>query len=228
MDRGSWAPVGSSSEGERAESEVSPGWRASVGRILDGLAQRGFAVVERAFSEGFLDELEAEAREAWRGGVYRRAGVGRGGESLPEVRSDHILWLDPAAPTALQACYLRDLDLLREEIRRQLYLPVDEVEAHFAVYPPGAFYRRHLDRFQRMPHRLVSCLLYLNRGWRVEDGGQLRLYHPGPDGAETSLDVAPEQGTFVCFLSDRIEHEVFPTARPRASIAAWLRTRRVL
>jgi len=228
MDRGSWAPVGTSSEGERLESEVSPGWRAYVERILDGLAQRGFAVVERAFPSGFLDELETEAREAWRGGDFRRAGVGRGGESLPEVRSDHILWLDPAASTALQARYLRDLDHLRMEIRRQLFLPVDEVEAHFAVYPSGAYYRRHLDRFQRMPHRLVSCLLYLNRGWRAEDGGQLRLYHSGPSGAEVSLDILPEHGTFVCFLSERIEHEVFPTARPRASLAAWLRSRRVL
>lgn len=228
MDRASSAPMGASAEGEGAGSEVSSGWRATAETILDGLAQWGFAVVERAFPEGFLDELEAEAREAWRGGGFRRAGVGRGGEPLPEVRSDHILWLDTAAPTALQARYLRDLDHLRLEIRRQLYLPVEEVEAHFAVYPPGAFYRRHLDRFQQVPHRLVSCLLYLNRDWRAEDGGQLRLYHPGPDGAETSLEVPPEHGTFVCFLSDRIEHEVFPTGRPRASLAAWLRTRRVL
>ena len=196
--------------------------------ILDGLAGPGFAVVERAFPEDFLDALAGEAREAWAGGDDRRAGVGRGADRVSEVRSDQILWLDPAAPTPLQARYLGALEHLREAVRRELFLPVEEVEAHFAVYPPGAFYRRHLDRFERMPHRLVSCLLYLNRGWRVEDGGQLRLYHSGSDGAEASLDVLPEHGTFVCFLSERIEHEVFPTARPRASLAAWLRQRRVL
>lgn len=209
-------------------SPVLPDWRAVEEIVLDGLAWPGFAVVERAFPEDYLDALAGEAREAWTGGEYRRAGVGRGADQVPEVRSDQILWLDPAAPTPLQARYLRELDRLRGAIRRELFLPVEEVEAHLAVYPPGAFYRRHLDRFQRMPHRLVSCLLYLNRGWRVEDGGQLRLYHSGADGAETSLDVLPEHGTFVCFLSERIEHEVFPTARPRASLAAWLRRRRVL
>ncbi|HEX6199441.1 MAG TPA: 2OG-Fe(II) oxygenase [Thermoanaerobaculia bacterium] len=205
------------------ESEVAPAWRTVIERVLDGLAERGFAVVEDAFPGAFLDDLAAEAHAAWRDGDYRRAGVGRGADRLPEVRSDHILWLDPAAPTALQARYLDALDHLRDAVRRQLYLPVHEVEAHFAVYPPGAFYRRHLDQFRQTPHRLVSCLLYLDRGWRSEDGGQLRLYHPAPGGAEARLDVLPERGTFVCFLSDRIEHEVLPTARPRTSLAAWLR-----
>lgn len=204
-------------------SEVGPAWRAVAERVLDGLAERGFAVVEDAFPAAFLDDLAAEAHAAWSEGGYRRAGVGRGADRVPEVRSDHILWLDPAAPTPLQARYLADLDHLREGVRRQLYLPVHEVEAHFAVYPPGAFYRRHLDRFRQTPHRLVSCLLYLNRGWRPEDGGQLRLFHPAPGGGEAHLDVLPEHGTFVSFLSDRIEHEVLPTTRPRASLAAWLR-----
>jgi len=205
------------------ESEVEPAWPAVAERVLDGLAERGFAVVADAFPAAFLDELAAEAHAAWSEGDYWRAGVGRSADRVPEIRGDHILWLDPAAPTALQARYLAALDHLREGVRRQLYLTVHEVEAHFAVYPPGAFYRRHLDRFRHTPHRLVSCLLYLNRGWRPADGGQLRLYHPAPGGGEARLDVLPEHGTFVSFLSDRIEHEVLPTARPRASLAAWLR-----
>lgn len=196
--------------------------------VLGGLAGRGFAVVPGAFSEAFLDALCREADTAWRGGDYRSARVGPDAGHAPEVRSDRILWFDPVNPTPLQARYLAALDRLHKAIRRELYLPVHEIEAHFAVYPPGAFYRRHLDRFRHTPHRLVSCLLYLNRDWQPEDGGQLRLYTPGPSGAETSLDVYPEHGTFVCFLSDRIEHEVLPTRRPRASIAAWMRRRSVL
>lgn len=199
------------------------GWAAVAERVLDGLAERGFAVVEDAFPAAFLDDLAAEAGAAWSEGDYRRAGVGRGADRVPEIRGDHILWLDPAAPTALQARYRAALDHLREGVRRQLYLPVHEVEAHFAVYPPGSFYRRHLDQFLHTPDRLVSCLLYLNPGWRPEDGGQLRLYHPAPNGGEAHLDVLPEHGTFVSFLSDHVEHEVLPTARPRASLAAWLR-----
>ena len=203
-------------------------WPAVLETTLDGLARWGFAVVEDAFPGEFLDALAAEARAAWREGDYHPAGIGREADRQPEVRADHILWLDPAAPTALQGRYLGALEELGSAIRRQLYLPVHEVEAHFAIYPPGAFYHRHLDQFQQMPHRLVSCLLYLNRDWQVENGGQLRLYHSGEEGREVAVDVWPEHGTFVCFLSDRIEHAVLPTTRPRASLAAWLRQRRVL
>lgn len=196
--------------------------------IIEGLAHQAFAVVRRAFPGDFLDALAAEASAAWAGGDYRPAGVGRGADRQAEIRADHVLWLEPATATTLQLRYLAALEDLRVAVRRQLYLPADEVEAHFAVYPPGAFYHRHLDQSRHMPHRLVSCLLYLNRGWRPADGGQLRLYHQGPDGTEISTDVLPEHGTLVCFLSDRIAHEVLPTQRARTSLAAWLRRQRVL
>lgn len=196
--------------------------------VMAGLARRGFAVLEQAFPEAFLDALEAEARAAWQAGDYQSAGVGREADRVAEIRADHILWIEPEAPTALQARYLDALGALRLGVRRELYLPVDEIEAHFAVYPAGAFYRRHLDQFRGTPHRWVSCLLYLNRDWTPEDGGQLRLHVAGEDGAETWVDVFPEYGTFACFLSDCIEHEVLPTARPRTSLAAWLRQRRVI
>jgi SM-20-related protein len=202
-------------------------WAAAEG-IVDDLACRGFAIQPRAFRESFLQALLSEAETARQEGDYRAAGVGRDGERHGEIRGDQILWLDPHHPTFSQQQYLKALDQLGGLIRRHLYLPVVEAEAHFAFYPPGAFYHRHLDQFQQSPHRLISCLLYLNRDWRKEDGGQLRLYTPDEEGGELAFDVFPEMGTLVCFLSDRIEHEVLPTRRPRTSLAAWLRRRRVL
>lgn len=209
---------------ERGATCFEPHWAATTEILLDGLALKGFAVAPNALPEEFLDDLTREAADSWHVGDYRSAGVGREGDRAPEIRTDRILWIDPLSPTALQARYLHALDHLREAIRRELFLPVHQAEAHFAVYPVGSFYRRHLDQFRQAPHRLVSCLLYLNRDWQPEDGGQLRLY-TGNLGAESHLDVYPEHGTFVCFLSDRIEHEVLPTRRPRVSLAGWLRRR---
>jgi SM-20-related protein len=58
-----------------------------------------------------------------------------------------------------------------------------DYECHFARYGEGAFYKKHLDAFKtpeesHLPKRLLSSVLYLNRDWGNEDGGELLLYPP--------------------------------------------------
>jgi SM-20-related protein len=67
---------------------------------------------------------------------------------------------------------------------------------------------------------MLSCVLYLNDGWRAEDGGALRLYLP-----TRHCDVLPRAGTLVAFLSERFEHEVLPAQRERLSLTGWFRRR---
>lgn len=201
---------------------------AAIGGMVDDLADLGFTIRRGLFDDEYLRALGAEARAAWVSGAFHRAGVGREVDLRTEVRTDHVLWLDPVAPTELQQRYLEFIGGLRLELARQLFLPVHEFEAHFAVYPSGAYYVRHLDQFQQQPHRLVSCLLYLNEDWRPDDGGELCIFEPpDEDGDEREILVLPEFGTFVAFLSDRIEHEVRPTRRERFSLTGWLRRERV-
>ncbi len=190
------------------------------------LAAAGWSV-----APGFLpgDEVRALADEAfdlWRDGAFRQAGVGRGPsfEIRPEVRSDRVLWLDPAAPTAAQGRYLGRMETLRLALNRALFLGLFGFEAHLTLYPPGAFYRRHLDQFKNARHRVVSAILYLNQGWSPEDGGALRLYLD-PDDPAAVRDLPPEGGTLVCFLSDTFYHEVLPAARERLSLTGWFTVR---
>lgn len=204
------------------------GTRAIAG-MVDDLADRGFTIRQGLFDDDYLRALAAEARDFWLDGEFRRAGIGRDVAVRTEVRTDHVLWLDPAAPTGLQQRYLDFIREFRLELARELFLPLHEFEAHFAVYPTGAYYARHLDQFHQQPHRLVSCLLYLNEDWRPQDGGELCIFEPpDEDGDEREILLLPEFGTFVAFLSDRIEHEVRPTRRERFSLTGWLRRERVL
>ncbi|MGE0433966.1 MAG: 2OG-Fe(II) oxygenase, partial [Planctomycetota bacterium] len=173
-------------------------------------------------------------------GQFRKAGVGRGRtwEVRPEIRTDFVHWIDPTNPTAPQAGWLALIEQLRLQINAAMFLGAFEYEGMLAVYPPGSFYRRHLDRFRDTPHRLVTVSLYLNDGWHDgtdADGGQLRLYLPR--GGETTMppdepsadapfvDVWPHAGTVVIFRSDLIWHEVLPSRRERHSLTGWLRRR---
>ncbi len=97
------------------------------------------------------------------------------------------------------------------------------MELHYAVYPPGAGYQRHLDRFRDDDRRTLTVILYLNPpDWSEEDGGQL-LFWPNPDGAPHVIQ--PLGGALVTFLSERFWHEVTPARRERISLTGWFRRR---
>ena len=67
---------------------------------------------------------------------------------------------------------------LRDALNRRLLLGLHELEAHYALYPAGAHYDRHRDRFRDDDARVLSAVLYLNRDWTEADAGALRLYLP--------------------------------------------------
>ena len=123
---------------------------------------------------------------------------------------------------AAQQALFEQLEALRTTLNRALFMGLEDFEAHYALYPPGARYQRHLDSFRGDNQRRVSLVIYLNPDWRRADGGLLRLYT-----AQGALidEVLPETGRAVCFLSEEFPHEVTRTRRPRASIACWFRIR---
>lgn len=194
--------------------------------IVAALAARGWSVTPGFLETGLVDELRQELAGRWHSGGFRHAGVGRGAqlEVRPEVRTDWVNWLDPQDCSAAQARYLAALERLRLAINGALLLGLFDFEAHQAVYPPGSFYRKHLDQFIGIGTRRVTCVLYLNADWQAGDGGQLRLY-TDPDNSGRYEDIQPQGGTLVTFLSARFLHEVLPARRQRMSITGWFRTR---
>lgn len=224
-------------------SGVDPTADPAVETIVERLADPGWAVVQGFLPAVETDQLARECRRLWEDGQFRHAGVGTGaGRRIrSEVRSDRVLWLTADVTSAAVRRYLERIETLRREINRALYLGLFEFEAHLTVYPPGAYYRRHLDRFRTAPQRTVSAILYLNRHWTPEDGGQLRI-ELGPDGRGTgeeesaddgrddaeggaTVDVVPRGGTLAIFHSARFWHQVLPAERERMSITGWLKTR---
>ena len=191
-------------------------------RIVEGLATRGFAVEPGFLSPALVRALRREMRYRDARGDFAEAAIGRH-DNLQQnefVRRDRTCWLDGS--TLAQLRLLEELEQLRVAINAGLFLGLFDLEAHFALYPPGGFYRRHLDAFRGDNPRVVSVVLYLNPRWHPRHGGCLRLW-PAPEAATPVLDVAPRAGTLACFLSERIPHEVLPAAADRMSIAGWFR-----
>ena len=186
--------------------------------IARALASHGACRIPALPSGPLATRLREDLLRLHREGVLAPAAVGRAGTRAlrGDIRGDSTLWLDDARCGDAARELLETLDALRAQLNRHLFLGLQEVEAHYAAYPPGTGYARHRDRFRDSDARVVSLVTYLNPDWNEDDGGTLRLY-PG-DGV---VDVLPRTGS-VCFLSE-IEHEVLPARRTRYSIAAWMR-----
>jgi SM-20-related protein len=195
-------------------------------QIAATLANQGWCVTDDFLPPLLVGQLRHEAQARWQDGGFRRAGVGRGAELTVRdvVRTDRVAWLDPEALSAAQRLYWSRLEQLRLAVNRMLYLGLYELEAHLAVYPPGAYYRKHLDQFRGVGTRTLSCVLYLNEDWQAQDGGVLRIYTE-PDAPDVSIAVLPKGGRLVSFFSARFLHEVEPATRERFSITGWFKRR---
>lgn len=188
--------------------------------IADALADTGYCLLHDALP----DELSATLYQRiahLRSDQFYRAGVGREQDLQlnSEVRRDRIHWLEGDDPS--ETAYLGWMERLRCGLNRRLFMGLFDYEGHFAHYPPGAFYARHLDAFRGHTNRILSTVFYLNPNWSAAQGGELLLY---PEQGDAVLErVLPRAGTLAIFLSDRFPHEVLPAASDRYSIAGWFR-----
>ncbi|MBV7549429.1 2OG-Fe(II) oxygenase [Pseudomonas sp. PDM26] len=191
-------------------------------RIVDDLAEHGWSQQNIFLPLDLTQALAAECRKRAVEGELAPAAVGRGpsSEIREGIRGDHIQWIDPGQAEACDS-YLRLMGSLREAINRGLFLGLEDFESHFAMYPPGAFYLKHVDRFRDDDRRMVSAVVYLNDGWLPEHGGQLRMYLDN----DRVQDVQPIGGCLVVFLSAEVPHEVLPATRDRLSLTGWFRRR---
>lgn len=197
-----------------------------IDRVIACLADKGWCALPGFLPPALTDSLAKEARALYRSGGMRPAATGQGGERAVRagLRDDAIAWLEDDPQSPAQRAYLALMEELRLAANRELQLGLFDLEAHFARYPAGARYRKHLDTFRHDGRRTLSVICYLNADWQEADGGKLRIYLDEADPGR-HVDILPEGGTLACFLSHRFPHEVLPARRERLSLTGWFRRR---
>lgn len=197
--------------------ELSP--EQKLDQLADGLAEKGYALLD-----DFLSAAEVQSildLDEFRNGLlqFKKAGIGqRQDKQVNEaIRGDFIQWIDRHQAEAPLQEYLKKLSALIQSVNRNLFLSLKDYEVHMTIYPIGSYYKRHLDQFKKDDHRKLSVICYLNKNWKPEEGGQLRIYTTGD-----ALDILPQAGRLVCFRSDQLEHEVLPATRERLSLTGWI------
>jgi SM-20-related protein len=154
------------------------------------------------------------------------AQVGQGGERQrrEDIRGDFTHWIDPLSPPEAFRWPVEFLMQLQQQLNQKCFMGLKQFECHLASYPPGSFYRKHLDHFQQDSSRYLSFVFYLNPVWSPADAGELILYDKDDQPLEK---IYPMPGSAVFFLSHDFPHEVKPGLKERRSLTGWMHTKNI-
>ena len=197
-------------------------------KIISDIANQQFSIIEDFFSLDEVSTLRDSLLEKYEQDTFKKAAIGnRLNESIiKSVRGDNIFWLDELKSDIPEKLFFEKINDLIRYLNRTCFMGILQKEFHYALYPKGTFYKRHIDTFQNDNRRKLSVVCYLNdESWQAENGGELVLYLK-QDHQETEKIIYPFPGRVVIFESQIIEHEVRPVLQnQRLSITGWLKTR---
>ena len=198
-------------------------------RIISDIASQKYSVVEDFFSKDDVQLLRQSLLQKHEEDAFKKAAIGnRLNESIEKsIRGDVILWIDESTSNEAEQLFFNKMNDLIRYLNTTCFLGILHKEFHYALYPVGTFYKRHIDTFQNDDRRKLSFVCYLNEdGWLPENGGELTLYLNNSDASETfEKSIYQLPGRVVIFESQIIEHEVKPVNKERLSITGWLKTR---
>lgn len=196
-------------------------------KIISGLLEEQYYIAEDFFDMEEVRQMRTILLEKYEEDNFKKAAIGNKlNETIEKtVRGDFILWLNEKDAGVAEKIFFSKINSLVEYLNRTCFLGILQKEFHYAVYPKGTFYKRHLDTFQNDDRRRLSLVCYLNdENWKPENGGELVIYK-NENGIEVPKSIYPLPGRVVIFESQILEHEVKPVNTTRLSITGWLKTR---
>ncbi|WP_138432624.1 2OG-Fe(II) oxygenase [Winogradskyella algicola] len=191
--------------------------------IIADLGSKQYTIIDDFFTRDEVTALRASLLQKYEEDSFKKSAIGnRTNEVIKaKVRGDIILWIDEQNINVSEQLFFDKINDLKDYLNRTCFLGINQKEFHYAIYPEGTFYKRHLDTFQNDDRRKLSFVCYLNEeNWKPENGGELVLYLE--NGEKT---IYPFPGKVVIFESQILEHEVKPVNMQRLSITGWLKTR---
>lgn len=197
-------------------------------KIISDLLEKKYSVIDNFFDLFEVEQLRNSLLTKYEEDNFKKAAIGnRTNEIIARsIRGDFILWLNEAEAGTAEKLFFSRINDFVEYLNKTCFLGILYKEFHYALYPEGTFYKRHLDTFQNDDRRKLSLVCYLNeQDWQPEYGGELVIYYNDTTGKEVEKKIFPFPGRVVIFESQVLEHEVRPVKTERLSITGWLKTR---
>lgn len=197
-------------------------------RIIEDISKQHFAIIDDFLPLKLVNQLRKNLMHKQAEDQLKKAAIGNRTNELiaKSIRGDFIQWMDEKEAGPTEKLFFGEVNSLIQYLNQTCFMGILHKEFHYALYPKGTYYQRHLDTFQNDDRRVLSMVFYLNEAdWETKNGGDLVIYQPNETG-EHALHIHPFPGRLVIFESQVLEHEVLPVLEnERYSITGWLKTR---
>lgn len=196
---------------------------AQFEQIIEFILAKGYGILDDFLEEFEVNNLLASFESKYKLGIFKQANIGKKSEEKEEIsiRGDRILWLNHESSDLAEQSFFQKIKAFSSYLNQTCYLGITDSEFHFAKYEKGKFYKRHKDGFNDKKGRVLSVIVYLNKNWKLVDGGELVIY-TSENGMKNQVKIQPIAGRIVCFESEKLDHEVLETTTDRLSITGWL------
>lgn len=209
---------------DRSEAPQKPIYE----QIIADLLAHNYSVIDDFLTRDEICLLRQSLLSKYQTEQFKKAAVGHRTNELiaQSIRSDSIFWIDEKNCGKSEQIFFQKINPFIDYLNRTCFMGILQKEFHYAVYPKGHFYKRHLDVFEKENRRKLSLVCYLNdTDWTASNGGELVLY-PIEKGQEERREIIAFPGRIVIFESQLIEHEVRPVKKgERLSLTGWFKTR---
>lgn len=199
---------------------------ALIKNVLNKLEEHQLCIIDLLFPVNLSETIHLDLLDLDSSEKLVQANIGRADEKKIRfsVRDDRIFWLDESKSefNLCQNNIFIFLQKLKKTFNQNFYLNLKQIEFHYAIYPPGGHYDKHIDQHKGQSHRIITLIHYLNPSWQSEWGGQLFIYNPkSPD--QLLYSVEPKFGRTILFFSDVFPHSVAKSFHTRLSLTGWFR-----
>lgn len=199
--------------------------------VVTDLNKYGVCVVDDFLGPERADHILGEVRDLHQRGVFCDGQVVSRNvqdHARGRIRGDKITWVTGGEPNC--GCIGQLVSLVDKLVANAnkhqdagelaKYNIAWRTQAMVACYPgEGAHYVKHVDNPDG-DGRCITAIYYINKDWRPEDGGVLRIY---PEGSNQVAEITPVFDRMLFFWSDRRNpHEVLPANfTSRYAITVW-------
>ncbi len=190
----------------------------SFDTLIDSFIQDKIGITQNFLNIKLAAHLKENLLRLFAEKQLQNAGTGNDALATQDkaVRGDMIYWLDREHNDTHENNFFDLMDEFVTYLNATCYTGITGYEFHYALYPIGSFYKKHVDQFKNNSVRQFSMITYLNADWKEEDGGQLCVHQNG-----TKQNIPPSDGKSVFFKSSELEHEVLLSNKARMSITGW-------
>lgn len=189
--------------------------------LITGFIDNRVGVCDHFLSSDLAGRLQQNLIQLDKANKMQSGGIGNElkKDLKQNKRGDKISWIEKNSSEPAEREFLDQVEAFIKHLNNSCYTRINDYEFHYALYETGSSYKRHVDQFRNNGDRKFSLINYLNTDWKIDEGGELSIFHEG-----IVEKILPSLRKAVFFKSDTSEHEVGKATRPRMSITGWLKS----